>query len=248
MKATSSLLERVRIASPCPANWEQMSGDERVRFCGACNLHVYNISQMSRREAMSLIRNTEGRICAKIYRRADGTVLTRDCPVGLRAIRRRVARLATAVAVLVTTVCGNVFAVSGRRTPNTKKRGSFTDSIPSAHFSYTATVSGTITDPNGAPIPNATVRLTSLKTNQQRVAKANKRGEYHLFVGEFGQYTLTVEAEYFEKSVQFLEVHLDDELRLDVSMMIAGALVGVIVIQPVRGKGFEVDGVHVRIN
>src|SRR5262245_10193856 len=96
MKSDCSPLERLRIASPCPASWEQMSGDERVRFCDTCDLHVYNISRMTHREAISLITETEGRLCARIYRRADGTVITRDCPVGLRAIRRRVARIAGA--------------------------------------------------------------------------------------------------------------------------------------------------------
>jgi len=40
-------LNRLRIASPCPTAWEQMAGDDRVRFCDPCNLHVYNIGQMT---------------------------------------------------------------------------------------------------------------------------------------------------------------------------------------------------------
>ena len=87
-------LDRLRIASPCPASWEQMTGDDRARFCELCNLHVYNIAELTASEAKSLIANAEGRICARLYRRSDGTVITKDCPVGLRAIRRRVARIA----------------------------------------------------------------------------------------------------------------------------------------------------------
>lgn len=34
------LLERIRIASPCRAGWEQMSGDERVRFCLQCDIRL----------------------------------------------------------------------------------------------------------------------------------------------------------------------------------------------------------------
>jgi hypothetical protein len=30
-------------------------------------------------------------MCARFYRRTDGTVLTQDCPVGLRALGRRLA-------------------------------------------------------------------------------------------------------------------------------------------------------------
>ncbi len=38
----ASLLENVRIASPCSASWDDMVGDERVRFCGQCTKNVYN--------------------------------------------------------------------------------------------------------------------------------------------------------------------------------------------------------------
>src|SRR5579864_2028571 len=30
------MLDGISVASPCDASWEAMKGDERVRFCGAC--------------------------------------------------------------------------------------------------------------------------------------------------------------------------------------------------------------------
>ena len=89
-------LEEVRVAAPCPADWERMVGDERVRFCDRCSLNVYNLSGMSRREAEALVAGAEGRLCVRFFRRADGTILTRNCPVGLSAIKRRAARVAGA--------------------------------------------------------------------------------------------------------------------------------------------------------
>jgi hypothetical protein len=82
------LLEQLRIASPCQADWSQMKGDERVRFCGQCRLNVYNLSGMSRGEAEALVQKAEGRVCVRLWKREDGTVLTRDCPVGIAAIRK----------------------------------------------------------------------------------------------------------------------------------------------------------------
>ncbi len=108
MTRTVSLLEQARVASPCSVPWEAMKGDDRVRFCDACKLSVYNLSAMGREEAEELIRNREGRMCVNFYRRADGTILTRDCPVGLRAARLRFARMmggvAAGVAFLLTAV------------------------------------------------------------------------------------------------------------------------------------------------
>jgi hypothetical protein len=83
-------LAHVRVASPCKADWDQMIGSDRVRFCGQCSLNVYNLSAMTRDQAEHLIAANEGRLCVRFYRRNDGSILTRDCPVGLRAVRARV--------------------------------------------------------------------------------------------------------------------------------------------------------------
>src|SRR3982751_6768251 len=97
MRKFTSPLEGVRVAAPCPADWEKMVGDERVRFCGQCSLHVYNLSGMTKREAEGLVANAEGRLCVRYYARADGSILTRNCPVGMRALKRRVSMIATAL-------------------------------------------------------------------------------------------------------------------------------------------------------
>jgi hypothetical protein len=97
MTRFSSPLDNVHVATPCKADWNQMIGTEQVRFCAQCSLNVFNLSLMTRTEAESLIARTEGRLCVKFYRRRDGSIITRDCPVGLAAIRRRVSYLARAV-------------------------------------------------------------------------------------------------------------------------------------------------------
>lgn len=90
-----ALLQNVRVASPCSVNWDAMPGGERVRSCAQCNHKVYNLSEMPAADAAQLLRASEGRICVRFYRRSDGTVMTKDCPVGLRAVRQRMARAAT---------------------------------------------------------------------------------------------------------------------------------------------------------
>ena len=100
-------LVQIRIASPCHANWDEMAGTDQARFCGHCRKNVYNLSEMTRAEAEALIREKEGRLCVRFYTRADGTMLTQDCPVGLRAMRVKLARkLSYAAAVLVSLAGG----------------------------------------------------------------------------------------------------------------------------------------------
>lgn len=96
MAKYTSPLDHVTVAAPCPADWDAMIGDDRSRFCGQCRLNVYNLSGMTKREAEALIAGAEGRLCIRYYRRADGTILTKNCPVGLAALKRRLSRVASA--------------------------------------------------------------------------------------------------------------------------------------------------------
>jgi hypothetical protein len=103
-------LDLLDVATPCQVSWDDMQGDERARFCAECRLHVYDVSAMNRDEAEKLVFETEGRVCIRFFRREDGTVLTKDCPVGLRMLRRRLARSVAAIAALVGFLtCGMVF-------------------------------------------------------------------------------------------------------------------------------------------
>ena len=94
-------LDAVDIQVPCHASWEEMKGDARVRFCGACKLNVYNLSEMARGEAEALVQKREGRLCVRFYRRPDGTVLTKDCRLLLRARKRLAAAWAVGIAAVL---------------------------------------------------------------------------------------------------------------------------------------------------
>jgi hypothetical protein len=117
MPKLSSPLDNLKVAAPCTADWDQMFSfqDERVRFCSQCNLNVYNLSGMNRREAEDLITKTEGRLCVRFYRRADGSVLTENCPVGLKKIKRRVVWVAQVVVGMALSVVSSLGLYLGRK-------------------------------------------------------------------------------------------------------------------------------------
>lgn len=138
MARFNSPLNDLKVAAPCSANWDEMSGGEQVRFCSHCNLNVYNLSGMSKNAAESLIARTEGRLCVRFYRRTDGTILTRNCPVGLQAIKRRLTRTTTAITSAVLSFfagLGVYTGLSGKETstyPSTMGTMVSKDSIPPA--------------------------------------------------------------------------------------------------------------------
>ena len=109
-KRTLPLLDQLRIASPCKADWNEMLGDERVRFCLGCEKNVYNLSSMKRDDAENLLRERLGNdLCVRFYQRADGTILTQDCPEGVKKKRRKKLVLAVAGAGAMAAAAATVF-------------------------------------------------------------------------------------------------------------------------------------------
>lgn len=123
MKKFTDPLDNIRIASPCPANWDEMTGDERRRFCSQCNLNVYNLSEMTRAEAENFLLASEARVCVRFYRRRDGTILMQDCPVGWQALKRRISKTATAAVSLCAGLFAGIFAFNQPKTETIRDAG-----------------------------------------------------------------------------------------------------------------------------
>lgn len=109
-RVTLPLLDRVKVASPCRERWEDMTGDERVRNCGRCEKDVYDLSAMTASEAEKVLATRGANLCVRFYRRADGTVMTSDCPEG---VRRRHQRYLVAAGVALTVAVGAAGAAGG---------------------------------------------------------------------------------------------------------------------------------------
>ena len=112
MNRMISSLNVIDVASPCSADWDAMTGDERVRHCRQCDMNVYNLSEMPEDKALKLVNEREGRLCIQFYRRADGTMITKDCPVGLRAIRKSIRQKVVRIWAKAAALTG-AFLVSG---------------------------------------------------------------------------------------------------------------------------------------
>ncbi len=171
------MLKNIRIASPCSADWNQMVGDDRVRHCQACNLNVYNFAAFTEQEIHTLLANREGRLCGRLFQRKDGTVLTQNCPVGVRAVVRRISRIAGALF--------SFLAPGFLTTPVLAQTYTLTNMSDAA-------ISVDIVDQTGAPIPHASATIRELKGKNERNAQADDHGRLLLRVPKSGKYVLTV--------------------------------------------------------
>ncbi len=126
---TEEWLNKIRIAKPCPASWDEMSGNDRVRFCAHCQKNVFNLSTMGADDAAVLVREKEGKLCARMYLRVDGTLLTNDCPVGIAKYRRNVAMSLSSAAAVMLFVAGCAFGTSSGRRSVAELRAKITYSV-----------------------------------------------------------------------------------------------------------------------
>ncbi len=111
------LLDDIRVASPCHERWDDMTGDAQTRHCARCDKSVYNLSAMTREAAEALLRQKEGALCVRYFRRVDGTILTADCPVGVRRKRVQLVAAAGAMTALAAGAAAAMFARMGSPMP-----------------------------------------------------------------------------------------------------------------------------------
>ena len=211
----------LRIASPCNESWERMVGDERVRHCDSCQRNVYNLSEMTRKEVEELVLRTEGKMCTRMYRRLDGTVLTRDCPVGLKAVRLRVAKFAGAVFATLLSVCSISFSQNKDEKQSPRQS---TYKIESISQETNGRLAGTIVDIQGAVIANAEITLGRPDATEKKVV-SNDYGEFVFTDLADGEYSLIAKSVGFtELNAAKLQIKGNQSYRIKVTLEVAALL------------------------
>jgi len=219
--------KNLKVASPCHVGWESMSGNDRVRFCESCQLNVYNLSEMTSDEVRSLIVKSEGRLCGRMYRRADGSILTRDCPVGLRAVRLRVAKFASAVFATMFSVCSISFSQTKTDDKQSPKTSNYKIEVTARESSGCLT--GKLLDTAGASIARAEVTLRSPRLTETKV-NSDDNGEFTFGGLIDGHYSLSVSSPGFvDLQVPDISINANQAYRatitLDVGEIIMGGIV-----------------------
>ncbi|HEX9982645.1 MAG TPA: carboxypeptidase-like regulatory domain-containing protein [Thermoanaerobaculia bacterium] len=230
-------LANLRIAAPCPTTWETMAGDERVRHCSLCNLNVYNFAELTADEVRLLLARSEGRVCARLYRRADGTVLTRDCPTGLRALRRRASRTAVAVIAALLSLPAMAFGGMTGKKPRIKANGSKVRlQIERVTTPQAAVFAGVVRDRDRNPIPGVTIDVEDEITNRLLTAVTDADGAFTVASLADGLYRVRVTLSGFKPvTIDHLQLQASEvtratvTLRLEVGQTIT---VGAIAVNP----------------
>ncbi len=90
-------------------------------------------------------------------------------------------------------------------------------------FAQEATIVGTVTDPTGAAVPNATVTITKTDTGQSRHFTSNNDGQYVAPGLPIGSYTVQVESGGFKQISKNIVLNVNDRARLDFQLQVGAA-------------------------
>ncbi|MDQ3130266.1 MAG: ankyrin repeat domain-containing protein [Acidobacteriota bacterium] len=190
----NSFLDKIEVKSPCSQNWEEMLGSETTRFCSHCDSSVNNLSAMTRKQALKIVRGSGGAICVRYVKNPET-----NAPVFRDKLYQISRRTGIAAGVLGASLSlsaasyaqGGIDFTNLLKTETEVLQSKKTDKEKTE--SKTASVSGTVTDPNGAVIPNVTINLINSATNETRSTSSNDEGFYEFTSVAAGNYSIKAE-------------------------------------------------------
>jgi hypothetical protein len=218
---------QIHVASPCTADWERMTGDNRVRHCAQCNLNVYNFAEMTSREVADLVAASKGhRLCGRLYRRADGTLLTSDCPVGLRT---RVHRISRRVGLVLFAATGLSLAAAQTPQPDRTSLVQIEKTETGIHL--------VVFDASGAVIPKAQVVVVNHAGDQIAEGVTSPYGQIQLQGLAPDTYILTIRSVGFRTFKKTVTVPAQQTVNVETTLQVGqaeGAMMGVVVVPGVE--------------
>lgn len=168
------------ITTPCTANWHEMKGDDRVRFCEHCQKQVHNFSALTPGEARTLVSQTSGRFCAMLARNRDGSLALQHSHW-----RRAAQRLITAATL------GWASSTLAAQPPAT----AHTELVQLRPKEADARLAGMVIDITGAGVGGARVTLQAADANQQAFKTlTDEKGAFSFAVLSPGTYQLQIES------------------------------------------------------
>jgi Carboxypeptidase regulatory-like domain/Ankyrin repeats (3 copies) len=212
-------IPQLNLISPCQVDWDQMIGNDRIRFCEHCQLSVHNQVYLSKKQLRRLLARTQGRLCVRF---AEPVVVT---PPALFKIGRRASALvagAFSASLSVST------ALAGSLDLNQCRVSSRPGVLAPVSLSETAvastggTIKGCVFDPNSALIIGAYVTLTDGITGEVTFAISDASGEFKFEGLKAGTYNLKIAARGFSTTdVLNIVLRDNDETKIDQTLSIA---------------------------
>ncbi|ACU58629.1 carboxypeptidase-like regulatory domain-containing protein [Chitinophaga pinensis] len=205
----------LHIPKPCSENWNQMTPDEKGRFCQHCQEVVVDFSAMSDQEIAGYLSNTSGKTCGKFLPEQ----LNRG--IGAPASNRKpvisIAAMLSALYLFLPEAKASLRPLTEQGT----KPLADTSRKKEKPVQLISEINGTILDDENEVLPGATVIIKGTRTG----TRTDADGHFHLRLPEPGATYLTLVITYvgFEtKEVKVTRPHKNLRIRLDTRTMVLG--------------------------
>jgi len=210
--APRHFLNNLIIPTPCSADWNSMVGNDQVRFCEHCSLHVHNVSALTRNQAERLVAQSNGKLCVRYIRDPAGRPALLPAAQKLHRIGRRVSQLAAGAFSASLSVSSAL--AQERVAPSVTGRVAAAEAV--ANWTAGSSIAGTVKGTNGAVISGATIHASSENLKLDLYVTSGLAGEFRIENLQTGVYQLRIEAPGFAalEGEQFY-LQPDFELRLD---------------------------------
>ncbi len=222
-----NLLNLIDVKTPCSENWDEMIGNNEVRFCSHCAKNVHDISAMNRAKAEKLVKKSNGNLCVRYVKTPNGKLIS--APPKLTQITRRATIAASILATSLTFTTltyaqGEPVKLKNNITQTNKGK------VGKSHIKQGfVTISGVVKDVNDAVISKAKVILRNTQNDKIIQTLSNNEGYYEFKNVEPSIYELSVESLGFKRSVlQNIKIENDTKFENVVVLEVGEATMGVV--------------------
>ncbi len=213
-------IEKVRVKDPCTQDWNEMTGNDQVRFCTHCAKDVNDLSTMTKSEARRLVRQSNGQLCIRYIKHPEtGAPVFTD---QLVQISRRMPRVAAGVIGASISLSTFAYAQGGSsraasspqvetpaavvavNPPSESKPGS--DGKTTVEPAAFGSLTGKVVDAIDAVIPGVVVSLRDANGNEIFRTTSDDEGVYRIESVPFARYSLVATAANFREHTQELRI------------------------------------------
>jgi Carboxypeptidase regulatory-like domain/Ankyrin repeats (3 copies)/Ankyrin repeats (many copies) len=209
-------LQSIEVKNPCAQNWDEMHGNDHVRFCDHCAKNVSNLSEITRKDARRLVRDSNGRLCVRYI--VDPRTKLPVFADQLLKITRRTPGLAAGIMTASLSLAPAAYS-QGEPVASAVVRPIDRAALTSG----SGDLGGTLTDQNGAVIVSALVSASNAETGQYFSSMTDAEGRYQFAGLPAGRYKLRFEAIGFEpREIPFIQVSDGESARFDSQLAVPG--------------------------
>jgi len=244
-------IDSVRVKDPCTQAWDEMIGTDKVRFCTHCAKDVNDLSAMTRKEAVKLVRKSGGALCIRYvaHPRTARPVFAEELT---QLTRRRAPLMAAGVVSASLSLATLAYAQGGAALPSKDNPSPSPATVsecedspdkkviqetraetlkPEARPHASVPLEGVVQDPMSAVIPGAKVRVLSADGTLLFETETNEEGRFRLDPAPTGEFQLSVTATGFVET-NVTGLNAESSVLPDITLEVGGTMGGAMVYIP----------------